>query len=77
MGDFRTIEKGTTTIIGVIIVIIIILIITITIWMVITMDIEEMKNGIGEIGQTGIIEITTDIWNTVTWIDGNKDTRGT
>ena len=34
--------------------------------MLITMDIGDMKNGIGEIGQTGIIEITTDIWNTVT-----------
>ena len=45
--------------------------------MVITMDIEDMKNGIGEIGQTGIIEITMDIWNMMTGIDGNKDTRGT
>ena len=30
------------------------------------MDIGDMKNGIGETVQNGIIEITTDIWNTVT-----------
>ena len=76
IGDSGTIEKGTTIIIWVIIITIII-IISITIWVLITMDIGDLKKGIGEIVQIGIIEITTDIWNTGTAIDGNKDTRGT
>ena len=44
--------------------------------MVITMDMEDMKNGIGEIGQTGIIEITMGIWNMIIGIAGNTDTGG-
>ena len=35
-----------------------------------------MKNGIGEIGQTGIIEITMGIWNMIIGIAGNTDTGG-
>ena len=44
--------------------------------MAITMDMEDMKNGIGEIGQTGIIEITMGIWNMIIGIAGNMDTGG-
>ena len=44
--------------------------------MVITMDMEDMKNGIGEIGQTGIIEITMCMWNMMIGIAGNTDTGG-
>ena len=44
--------------------------------MAITMDMEDMKNGIGEIGQTGIIEITMGIWNMMIGIAGNTDTGG-
>ena len=44
--------------------------------MAIKMDMEDMKNGIGEIGQTGIIEITMGIWNMIIGIAGNMDTGG-
>ena len=44
--------------------------------MAITMDMEDMKNGIGEIRRTGIIGITTDIWNMMIGIAGDTDMGG-
>ena len=40
------------------------------------MDMEDTENGMGEIGQTGIIKIIMGIWNTIIGRAGNTDTGG-
>ena len=40
------------------------------------MDVGDTKNGMGEIGQTGIIKIIMGIWNTIIGRAGNMDTGG-
>ena len=41
-----------------------------------TMDMEDTKNGMGEIGQPGIIKIIMGIWNKIIGRAGNTDTGG-